>query len=389
MGKFKVGDRVRATVDSAYSVRKGDIYTVTEILDEQTIRFQKSDGTVDGWCSKNFELVEQPWQPKVGDRVRLVKDGKSTTGAVGKTATLVAWDSGQFIDNDEYLLDIDPPLDYQTLAVTPNYTRAKIDCFEPLPVAEQPAAPAEHKIGDRVNWTRKRGEFDGSIIEAADSLFDFVIRATNGNFNYVWAHELEPADKLTIEAGKFYRTRDGRKVGPARYYGFNDGYPFEVEFGYWVSDSGQAQPSSSGPDLVAEWVDEPAVAVAATASNDNFLDSLIGKTFTAKVKSRVDPAIVCLIEDGQPRPSAAPHVHATEEAASKEAARLAGIHKGQQFGVYVLTQTVSEEATYKHEWQRLAAKGEKINAIRELRSIASLDLRSAKEAVERFVDKAA
>src|SRR5690606_12141485 len=48
------------------------------------------------------DLIEA-WEPKVGERVRLVKDGKSTTGAVGKIATLEAWSDGSFIDGDEYL----------------------------------------------------------------------------------------------------------------------------------------------------------------------------------------------------------------------------------------------------------------------------------------------
>lgn len=62
---------------------------------------------------------------------------------------------------------------------------------------------------------------------------------------------------LTIEAGKYYRTRDGRKVGPISKMDFGDGYPFEVEAGWWVSASGKAQQGSCGGDLIAEWVDEP------------------------------------------------------------------------------------------------------------------------------------
>ncbi|NKX16754.1 hypothetical protein HGG75_18595 [Ochrobactrum pseudogrignonense] len=57
-----------------------------------------------------------------------------------------------------------------------------------------------------------------------------------------------------------------------------------------------------------------------------------------------------------------------------------------EFGVYVLTQKVSEPApSYKHEWQRFAAKGEKISAIKELRSVTGLGLRAAKDAVEHWI----
>lgn len=220
MQMYRKGQKVRMTIDCGGGGFKiGDVFTLTD--DGERAYFVDNDGDRRS-RDRGFELVEQPWQPKVGDRVRLVKDGKSTTGAVGKTATLVAWDSGQFIDNDEYLLDIDPPLDYQTLAVTPNYTRAKIDCFEPLPVAEQPAA-------------------------------------------------------LKIEAGKFYRTRDGRKVGPMVAF-YDDGRCFAssgtMKGGLWNPDgSAWFTGAEDSPVLIAEWVDEPAAApatpVAATASNDN------------------------------------------------------------------------------------------------------------------------
>lgn len=270
MGKFKVGDRVRATVDSAYSVRKGDIYTVTEILDERTIRFRKSDGTIDGWDSNNFELVEQPWQPKVGDRVRRVK-GYNPGSNIGHIATVLeVEDISAYDDEGPWLKFTDGTSGYAS-------------SFEPLPVAEE-------------------------------------------------------AQPLRIVEGSFYKTRDGRKVGPVAQ---ESGY-MEAG-GYHYSNTGECCfLGQSGDDtypefdLIAEWVDEPAVAVAATASNDNFLDSLIGKTFTAKVKSRVNPAIVCLIEGGQPKPAASPHVHASTNLASKEAERLALKHPGQEFGVYVL-----------------------------------------------------
>ncbi|OJT96805.1 MAG: hypothetical protein BGN83_00280 [Rhizobium sp. 63-7] len=97
-----------------------------------------------------------------------------------------------------------------------------------------------------------------------------------------------------------------------------------------------------------------------------------------------DPtAIVALIEDGQPKPAARPYIHDTVEAATAEANRLAAKHKGQEFGVYVLNGTFQvPKPTYDHEWQRLAAAGQKINAIKELRAITGLGLKSTKDAVE-------
>ncbi|PWE52337.1 hypothetical protein DEM27_31790 [Metarhizobium album] len=105
----------------------------------------------------------------------------------------------------------------------------------------------------------------------------------------------------------------------------------------------------------------------------------------------VDPtAIVALIEDGQPKPAARPYIHNTVGAATAEANRLAAKHKGQEFGVYVLNGTFQvPKPTYDHEWQRLAAAGQKVNAIKELRAITGLGLATAKNAVEDWAARAA
>lgn len=78
------------------------------------------------------------------------------------------------------------------------------------------------------------------------------------------APEDKPAFK--IEAGKYYRTRDGRKVGPVadrgRYYCANEmHYNSDGECGL----EGRHYPSQDWRDrhdLIAEWVDEPVKAVA-------------------------------------------------------------------------------------------------------------------------------
>lgn len=82
------------------------------------------------------------------------------------------------------------------------------------------------------------------------------------------AAEAQPAAPLKIEAGKFYRTRDGRKVGN-----------IHKDFGYWfgnvVGESGTRAfepdgkhgnehiPNNPDLDLIAEWQDTPAAPVAA------------------------------------------------------------------------------------------------------------------------------
>lgn len=419
MGKFKIGDRVECLDSYAGQFTKGKIYVVSADhrgAKYESVKVERDDrgSTENGWLPEFFKLaptitiepgkhyrlrngkvtgrvsigdigfealvdgqvkvfdkaggavfggedIVEAWVPKVGERVRLVKDGKSTTGAVGKAATISSW-GDLVIDNNDYLLDIDPPVDYRTMSVKENFTRATIDCFEPLPVA----AP------------------------------------------------------LRIQAGRYYKTRDGRKVGPMSrvpWGGFCDDSR-AITSQRWDESGSFIAGQIGNLDIIAEWVDEPVVAVA----NDNVEATKPASVPKFKVGDQVrqrgnfwikapglpdlkysldgdwivlpavktitaPTAIVALIEDGQPKPAERPFVHATEAAASKEAARLAGLYKGKQFGVYVLSSTSQEaDPTYQHEWQRLAAKGEKINAIKELRSVTGMQLKPAKDVVEHFID---
>lgn len=244
---------------------------------------------------------------------------------------------------------------------------------------------------------------------------------------------------LKIEGGKFYKTRAGRKVGPVRLKATHgsDG-PYRID-GLWnYLENGLVGSISNGDhkdDLIAEWIDEPvAKASTTTASNDNaqpkfkvgdrvdvtgnrpYLISKIGQSgiveivhgvgeYTVKLDnsgsfSFIDaeltlaatPAttpttIVALIENGQPKPSSTPHVHTSTGAAEKEAKRLAAKYKGQQFGVFTLTTTHEESApVYDHKWQNMAYLGFKIDAIKELRAVAGLTLKGAKDAVEAWIE---
>jgi hypothetical protein len=373
MGKFKVGDRVKVSYGHGWD-GLGVVERVSDDVKNIIVTMESGSfaGDTGGFNAKHLELVPAAWQPKVGERVIATADPDdpgTITGFNGLKYS-VHWDS-QLTASNLYIWSIAE--------------------LSPLPVAP-------------------------------------------------------PA--LTIEAGKFYRTRDGAKVGPMKQddgFLLADGWHYGTDghCGYKGGDTLMF----ADRDLIAEWVDETAVAVA--ASNDNaatlgdILQAAIGKTVTVQVKKpafkvgdtvrfkqsyglprvrgkeakvinvsdwgiQIDmngetsterpesielvpvpsnPAIVALIESGVPKPSDRPFVHADEGAASKEASRLANKHKGKQFGVYVLTQTVSVEQTisYAHEWQRLAAKGEKINAIKALRSLTGLGLKATKDAVEHWV----
>ncbi|MFU0504157.1 hypothetical protein [Pseudaminobacter sp. NGMCC 1.201702] len=343
---------------------------------------------------------------KVGDRVRLVKDGRSTTGAIGKMATISAWSSGKIIDNGEYLLDIDPPVDYKTLACTPNFTRAKPDCFELV-------TESKFKVGDRVNWTRVSGEFDGSTIEAIDVDTGFAT--------------------LRIEAGKFYKTRDGLKVGPmvdrGGYYTPNGGRH------HYNSDGKRRFGDDDGTVVIAEWPaddpasndNEPPVAMQQQPARFKVGDRVRGTGYSHGYKGAVvegvitqtdrtslpylidmtngdttwlhedgvvlitsnTPAIVCLLDNGQPKPAVRPFVHGSRAAAEKEAARLSHKYPGKEFGVYEFVSSAKEDAVYEHEWQRLAAQGQFFSAITNLRQLSGLDSEAAQLAVGDWLNRAA
>lgn len=240
------------------------------------------------------------------------------------------------------------------------------------------------------------------------------------------------AQPLTIEAGRFYKTRDGRKVGPmvsgANIY--DKEYPFTVD--HYFAQSGKAWRADGTfdpyhkphpADLVAEWV-EPAAEQRFKVGDrvrfrDDYNSPARGKeamvvavtdfgvrvdkggrfgvsTEQPKDLCMVSPAkpsstsIVALIENGQPKPSVRPFVHTSRDAAEAEAARLAGKHPGKSFGVFELVATKQEAKVYDFEWQRLAVEGQTIAAIKSLRSITGcISLRSAKSAVDDFIEREA
>lgn len=79
---------------------------------------------------------------------------------------------------------------------------------------------------------------------------------------------------VKLEVGKFYRTRDGRKVGPlSPWQGKDDPWPFSAVYGECSRASFSASgvacdgpwPEGLKPDLdiIAEWTDEAAAATSA------------------------------------------------------------------------------------------------------------------------------
>ncbi|WP_025593843.1 hypothetical protein [Agrobacterium tumefaciens] len=295
----------------------------------------------------------------------------------------------------------------------------------------------EFKKGDRVHGSSGY-TFDPSTGTITDVRDKTVYVEVDGQPGKEWCYRknqltLIKSDSATlkIEAGKFYRTRDGRKVGPAFVVGrcavFGNGSNYASAV--WADDGRSSRRddklSLKDNDIIAEWIEEPVVASNDNAkpkfkvgdivtpshgwSKDNATVTQIkdgrvsvrwnNGAFGSKngwredelspVLPRPTTAIVALIDNGQPKPSSTPHVHTSAGAAEKEAKRLAAKYKGKQFGVFTLTTTHEEAApVYDHKWQNMAVLGLKIDAIKELRAVAGLDLLSAKRAVEAFENAA-
>lgn len=302
--------------------------------------------------------------------------------------------------------------------------------------------PWRPKVGERVRVIYgHRWNGEGELVKVSD--FDcFIVLMKSGERSGreggFMIKDLEPIltpeqpATLKIKAGRFYKTRDGRKVGPmSAWHGLGSGeYHWtnvdDPEKGrLWREDgtSGRLMPEH---DLIAEWIDEPVAKASTTKpSNDNATpkfkvgDMIRHKTlkyegvveavlneetvrthWTKEGWGANDPVedielinttptpttttIVALIENGQPKPSSTPHVHTSADAAEKEAKRLAAKYKGQKFGVFKLTTTHEEARVYEHEWQNMAAMGLKSDAISSLKTQAGITTDQARRIVYAF-----
>jgi hypothetical protein len=80
---------------------------------------------------------------------------------------------------------------------------------------------------------------------------------------------------LKIEAGKYYRTRSGRKAGPARW---REGY-FSID-GWHYNAAGKCGYDGKEPfdrykhDIIAEWTDEPAPKLWKDMTDEERVDAL-------------------------------------------------------------------------------------------------------------------
>jgi hypothetical protein len=91
--------------------------------------------------------------------------------------------------------------------------------------------------------------------------------ARDGSMNHWWCDaDAEQLRHFTLEAGKFYRTRDGRKVGPMTVWDNEVEHSFDSAGGerIWRPDG----TSVYEPDIVAEWIEPLATAAPAEPWTD-------------------------------------------------------------------------------------------------------------------------
>ncbi|WGG61911.1 hypothetical protein [Brucella intermedia] len=196
---------------------------------------------------------------KVGDRVQVVDDRVGRK--LGETGEIIGIDIT--LSTTFYYIKWDAGVHEQGL-----YENR----LEALPVAEAAGKPA-FKVGDRVQL--KHAKMTGTIKKIpGDALRDEPSYAVNWDWYpdgdltaTTYESEIELAS-LTIETGKYYRTRDGRKVGPMEIWNPAVEHPWRQQGGSAVFSAGGDIWRDDGsseydvPQLIAEWVDEP-------SSNDN------------------------------------------------------------------------------------------------------------------------
>lgn len=136
---------------------------------------------------------------KVGDRVVLVKDGLSTTGAIGMAGVIRTVST--YDGNDHpYQIELDAGGTYKTRAAGPEQYRWTWAAADALTL--EPAAPqAKFKVGDRVNWTKHRHAWQGGVVTSVDdSTWPVnVDHPSDGKGAFSFDElELEPAPTLPI-----------------------------------------------------------------------------------------------------------------------------------------------------------------------------------------------
>jgi len=276
--EYSVGDRVRfirdSTAGGSQYGKTGDLATIVSGVRNSgadlAVDVKLDDGDLKfnpGAFLRDIELVVAPATP---------------------TITWAKGDRAISMNGDYVTVDTDPDSDNHVMvSIGTTKWRTPVDML----------AKWEPKVGDRVKYKDECAEGEGEIVADVDfesSSFDWTVKADGEPGAYFYpddrfpfrtrlfatssleplpvAAEEQPA-ALVIEAGKFYATRDARKVGPMEAGQWYEGRPFFATCSYW-EDGREYRHEESENDLVAEWVEpaqateeaEPAAVAEATAT---------------------------------------------------------------------------------------------------------------------------
>lgn len=195
---------------------------------------------------------------KVGDRVKRTKPSEWS------------WQFGEL--GKEYTV-LDVPHE-TSIVVIEGQPGATSSCFELVAPAWAP------KVGDRVVVTYGYGWNGEAIVKNAGTPTNILVTMAgvifaneDGGFH---VKHLQPLPTLTIEAGRYYKTRDGRKVGPMYEYDSDPCFGSSELFagGLWHTDgSAWFRDASDSPNLIALW-EEPAATAAVVSTTGAQVDAL-------------------------------------------------------------------------------------------------------------------
>ena len=152
------------------------------------------------------------WEPKVGDRVKLVKDGLSTVGAVGMEGVIKKIEAGQH----PYLIELDEGLVYESHAVPEQYrlTRADHDYFVSA-VRPAPSGPVVEETVKRIvpigsdEWADQAERLEWAYIAG-------IMRELAGLARAPLPSYIQPAiDIAEARATEGWRTFRARQIGEA------------------------------------------------------------------------------------------------------------------------------------------------------------------------------
>lgn len=212
MSKFNVGDRVRVVppgrgFDLAKAGDEGTVRRAGVTGDLNLVEFQRGNE----WAyDHEIELVTSaaPAAPefRVGDRVRAIEDGWSTTGAAGMLGVI----KDHFEYTGGYLVELDEGGPYESCVAFPK-DDYRLSWFDPD--ALEKVEPPRFKVGDRVH-TNAGYSFDPNIGVVTEVRPDgmYKIRVDHPEaMSRSWTY---PEDRLTASCSSCDKVDEAKPASP-------------------------------------------------------------------------------------------------------------------------------------------------------------------------------